>query len=256
MSGRVAGKVAIVTGAARGAGRADAEALTREGAKVILVDIKTEDVQQTAEEIGNGARAVSLDVSSEVGWQSLRDFAEREFGRLDILVNNAAILRDGTVQETPLETWQMVQRVNTESVFLGIKHCLSLLEQQGGSIINMASSSALFGMPQFIAYSASKGAVAAMTRAVAVHCANAGCGVRCNAIYPDGINTPMALEQNFAFDMEMGIRAAAFLCEPEDIANTVLFLASDESSSINGTELRVDKSSTITPPYVWPVQSP
>ncbi|GAB3103892.1 SDR family oxidoreductase [Aestuariicella hydrocarbonica] len=256
MTNRVAGKVAIVTGASRGVGRADAELLSREGATVILTDVNAEAGQQAAADIGGNARFITQDVSDEAGWQALIDMVEQEYGRLDILVNNAAILKMADIKAETLEGWRRIHTVNTESIFLAIKYALPLMEKSGGgSIINMSSSSALVGMPQFAAYSSSKAAVRGLTQSVAVYCHKAGNKVRCNTVHPDGIATPMVAELAAAasspiMDEAKGQVAASYTCLPEDVANTILFLASDESRHINGAAIRLDNSSTITPPYL------
>ena len=256
MSDRVAGKVAIVTGASRGVGRADAELLAAEGATVIMTDINAEAGEQAAAEIGGKVRFVKQDVSAEADWQSLIEMVEKEHGGLDILVNNAAILQFGDVTGETYEGWKRVQTINSDSVFLGIHYALPLMAKSGGgSIVNMSSSSALIGMPQFAAYSASKAAVRGLTQSVAVYCHQMGNKVRCNTIHPDGIATPMTMEiveKNpvLVSDPAKSAVAGSYTCLPEDVAQTVLFLASDESRNINGAAITLDNSSTITPPYI------
>ncbi len=257
VAGRVQGKVAIVTGASRGVGLADVTLLLREGAQVIMTDINAEAGAQAAQTLGAGARFVAQDVSKEESWQSLAQLVEREYGRLDILVNNAAILRMADIKSETLEGWRTVQAVNSESIFLAIKYCLPLMERSGGgSIVNMSSSSALVGMPTFPAYSSSKAAVRGLTQSVAVYCSQAGNGVRCNSVHPDSIATPMVAE--LVAKMGLGTQlvddakaqiGAKYVCSPEDVANTVLFLASDESRHMNGAAIRLDGGATITPPY-------
>ncbi len=254
MSGRVAGKVAIITGASRGVGKADAELLAREGARVILTDVNEEAGRAVAAEIGDAATFIKQDVSSESDWESLVGTVERDFGQLDILVNNAAILEFGDVINASYESWQRIFRINADSVFLGIKFALPLLEKSGGgSIINMSSSSALMGMPNFAAYSSAKAAVRGLTQSVAVHCQKAAKGVRCNSVHPDGIITPMTAEladKAAGLQLSEPDRSAPFVCMPEEVAKLVLFLASDDSRHINGAAMTIDNGSTITPPYV------
>jgi 3(or 17)beta-hydroxysteroid dehydrogenase len=252
MSQRVEGKVAVVTGGSRGVGRAVAKRLVQEGASVIITDINAEAGETTAAEIG--ARFVPQDVANEKDWQQLRELLEGEFGKLHILINNAAMLRSANPVEETLVGWQQMMRVNADSVFLGINTLLPLLAASGGgSIINMSSSSALMGMPHFAAYGAAKAAVRGITMSTAVYCKQAMNGVRCNTVHPDGINTPMI--QDVASDLppadeQSAMRAVPFMCEPEDIANTLLFLASDESRHINGAAICVDNSATIHPPHM------
>lgn len=254
MTDRVAGKIAIVTGASRGVGLADAKLLSREGATVIMTDINAEPGRQAALEIGGNVRFVSQDVSDEAGWQALIAMVEKEYGRLDILVNNAAILQLADIKAETLEGWRRVQAVNSDGIFLAIKYALPLMERSGGgSIVNMSSSSALCGMPAIPAYSAAKAAVRGLTQSVAVYCHKAGNKVRCNTIHPDGIATPMMMEiadKGLVVNGDKAEQAASYVCMPEDVANTVLFLVSDESCHINGAAICLDNSATITPPYL------
>ena len=253
-AGRVANKVALITGAARGVGLADARLLVAEGARVIMTDLNVAAGTAAADEIGAAARFVQQDVADETGWISLLQMIEADFGRLDILVNNAAILAMKNIEDETLAGWQRIQSVNQDSVFLGIKHALPLMTLSGGgSIINMSSSSALMGLPNFVAYSASKAAVRGLTQTVAVYCHEQKNRVRCNSIHPDGINTAMVAElqdvpKNAMSDAQ-ALRAFSYMSEATDIAQVVLFLASDDSSSINGAAIRADKSASYTPPY-------
>lgn len=252
MSLRVKDKIAVVTGGSRGVGRCISERLIKEGAKVIITDINAEAGEATASEIG--ASFFKQDVSQEADWQALKDLLQEQHGGLDILINNAAILRTASPEAEDLAGWQQVMRINSDSVFLAINTMLPLMAASGGgSIINMSSSSALIGMPHFAAYGASKAAVRGITLSTAVYCKQAMNGVRCNTVHPDGINTPMV--QEIAADLPpmdetAAMRAIPFLCEPEDIANTLLFLASDESRHINGAAICVDNSATIHPPHM------
>lgn len=254
LPGRVAGKVAIITGASRGVGLADAKLLASEGATVIMTDINATAGENAAAEIGDAATFIKQDVSSEDDWKALLAQVESDHGRLDILVNNAAILQVGDINNESLEGWRRIYSVNTEGVFLGIQNAMPLMEKSGGgSIINMSSSAALYGMPIFVAYSSSKAAVRGLTKAVAVHCQQNNNNIRCNSIHPDGIATDMP--QEIAIDMpEMdetsALKAVQYMIMPEDVAKTVLFLASDDSSMINGAAIRIDKTATITPPYI------
>ena len=176
------------------------------------------------------------------------------FGRLDILVNNAGLMALGTVVDTDLASFRKIQAVNNEGVFLGCKHAIPVMAASGGgSIINMASVAALQGVSFALAYSTSKGAVRALSKSVAMYCKEQKNGVRCNSIYPDGVKTPMVVKVATGSDTasqeeidEVG--AAGNMCEPEDIASMVLYLASDESSFVTGAEMVIDNASTITPP--------
>ncbi len=242
--GRVEGKVVLITGAASGVGKENALLLAREGARVVLTDVNVEGVQVVAKEIGASALALQHDISSEDDWKKVLSATLEKFGRLDVLVNNAAILAFGTIEDTTLETWQKMQRINADGYFLGCKYGVAAMKDQGGAIINMASLAAIAGMPSFCAYSASKGAVTALTRSVAAHCKQRGYKVRCNSVHPDGILTPMVANLMAGVDPstlgEIKGDPMARMCLPQDIANLVLFLASDESRFINGSELRID----------------
>jgi len=253
MTQQLKDKVAIVTGASRGVGLATAKLLHAQGATVIMTDINAADGELAQQSIGAGSLFVQQDVSQEAGWIALIELAEREFGRLNILVNNAAILKMGDIKTASFDDWKQLQSVNADSVFLSIKYAMPLMEKTGGSIVNMSSSSALVGMPVFPAYSASKAAVRGLTQSVAVYCHQQQKGVRCNSIHPDGIATPMAPElfkDQPMIDLVKAEQAASYMCEAEDVANTILFLASDASRKINGAAINLDNSATITPPYL------
>lgn len=247
---RVENKVAIITGAASGVGKADAILLAQEGASVVLTDVNEKDGQDLATEIGDKALFIKHDISSEADWQNVIGQTTEKFGGVDILVNNAAILAMATIEDTSLELWQQIQRVNSDGYFLGCKHGLiAMKERPSGSIINMSSLAAIAGQSSTTAYSASKGAVAALTRSVAAHCRAQLYPIRCNSIHPDGIKTPMVMGKT-----RMGSGKPTYMrpsdpkqmmarfAEPEQIAKLVLFLASDESSFINGAEYRIDNA--------------
>lgn len=251
--GRVSGKVAIVTGAASGVGKEDAILLAREGAKVVLTDLNEAEGVKVAAQINaanpDSALFLKHDIASEEGWIEVIAKTEEKFGGLDILVNNAAILIYGNIENTDLATWQKIQRVNSDGYFLGCFHGYkAMLKRGGGSIVNMSSMAGIGGVGSFCAYSASKGAVAAMTRSIAAHSRMNLHKIRCNSIHPDGIMTPMVTGLHTS--MPKGVQSAvrpldqkqlmARFAKPTDIANLVLFLASDEASFINGSEYRID----------------
>jgi 3(or 17)beta-hydroxysteroid dehydrogenase len=247
--GRVQNKVAIVTGAASGVGKADALLLAREGAKVVVSDINEEAGRAVAKEIGDAAIFVKHDIASEDGWKEVVQLTEEKFGGLDVLVNNAAILLYGNIENTDLATWQKIQRINSDGYFLGCQYGYAAMRRRGGgSIINMSSIAGIGGVGSFCAYSASKGAVAALTRSVAAHSRFHLHKIRCNSIHPDGIKTPMVTGLHAT--MPKGTQSAARMidpkqlmarfAEPEDIANLVLFLASEDSRFITGAEMRID----------------
>ncbi len=250
--GRVAGKIALVTGAASGLGRADAIALVREGARVVITDIN-ESAGRELERALNAQRAGSAlflqqDVASEERWQEVLAATRQHFGALHILVNNAGMVVIGNPETTPLEVFRRHLTVMAESVFLGCKYGIALMrESGGGSIINMCSTATHLGYPVFYAYSAAKGAVRSMTKAIAVHCQTNGYGIRCNSIHAGAIETPMVVQAS----RELGLELSAYekmpggLGKPEDVAHLVVFLAADESRHINGAELLIDNALTI-----------
>ena len=252
--GRVAGKVAIITGAASGMGKADAILLAREGASVVIADLNEKDGQAVAAAIGDAAVFMRLDVTDEDNWKAVIAATVERFGRLDILVNNAGMIALGTIVDTDLASWRKINAVNSDGVFLGCKHAIPVMaESGGGSIVNMSSVAAIQGQSFVAAYSASKGAVRALTKSIAMFCKEQKNGIRCNSIHPDGVKTPMVVKVAMGKDVatqedidEVG--KFGNMCEPEDIANLVLYLASDESGFVNGSEMLIDNCSTITPP--------
>ena len=252
--GRVSGKVAIVTGAASGMGKADAHLLAREGAKVVVTDLNEVNGQAVADAIGDNAIFLRLDVTDEDNWKSVIAATVEQFGGLHILVNNAGVIALGNIVDTELESWRMVNAVNSDGVFLGCKHAIPVMtDSGGGSIINMSSVAAIHGQSFVAAYTASKGAVRALTKNIAMYCKEQKNGIRCNSIHPDGVKTPMVAKVATGKDTVTAeeveeIGKFGNMCEPEDIANLVLYLASDESSFVNGAEMLIDNASTITPP--------
>ncbi|MCB1689476.1 MAG: glucose 1-dehydrogenase [Halioglobus sp.] len=252
--GRVAGKVALVTGGASGMGKADAQLLAAEGATVVVADLNEVEGEAVAAAIGDSAVFKRLNVTDEDNWKSVIAEIVEQFGKLDILVNNAGIIALGTVVDTTLESWRLVNSVNSDGVFLGCKHAIpAMAASGGGSIINMSSVAAIHGQSFVAAYTASKGAVRALTKSIAMYCKEQKNGIRCNSIHPDGVKTPMVVkvatgkETASQEDIE-AIGKFGNMCEPEDIANLVLYLASDESRFVNGAEMLIDNASTITPP--------
>ena len=242
---RLEGKVALITGAARGQGAAEARLFAKEGAKVVLADVLDRDGTAVAAEIaelGGEALYVHLDVSSEDDWQQAVEAAVSSYGKLDVLVNNAAIWRGGHVADTSSEQWDQVLDVNAKGVFLGTKLAIGEMRKAGGgSIVNISSTAGLVGSRTSTAYSASKGAVRLFTKSTAVQYGAEG--IRANSIHPGPIDTAMgdqvwpdAGSREEAIDRTVLKRIGT----PEDIANGALFLASDESSFMTGTELVID----------------
>lgn len=252
--GRVAGKVAIVTGGASGMGKADAILLAREGATVVVADLNEKAGQEVAASIGEAAIFMRLDVSDEDNWKTVMAATVEQFGRLDILVNNAGMIALGTIVDTDLASWRKINAVNSDGVFLGCKHAIPVMaDSGGGSIINMSSVAAIQGQSFVAAYTASKGAVRSLTKSIAMFCKEQKNGIRCNSVHPDGVKTPMVVKVAMGKDEATQedideIGKFGNMCEPEDVANLVLYLASDESSFVNGAEMLIDNCSTITPP--------
>ena len=249
MSGRLQGRAAIVTGAASGVGRATARCFVDEGARVVLTDINESAGSALAAELGEGACFVAHDIADDAGWRRVMGEAGSRFGAPDVLVNNAAILEAAGIEDADLDQWRRLMRVNAEGYFLGCKHAVAAMKARGGSIVNMSSVAAIGGLPLFCAYSASKGAVTALTRSVAAYCRQQGYRIRCNSVHPDGILTPMIAgylpPTPDGTPHVAGQGAAARMCDPEDVARLILFLASDESRFINGTEQRLDNAQMI-----------
>lgn len=244
--GRVENKVCIITGGAMGLGKADAIVLAREGAWVVITDINEEKGRETAREIGDRAVFLRHDVTSEEQWKSVIAQTVKKFGRLDVLVNNAGVVNFVDIENETLEGWRFVNSVTVEGTFLGCKHAIPEMRKSGGgSIINMSSTAALVGIPTIPAYSAAKGAIPALTRHIAIYCKTKGDNIRCNCIHPASMDTPMV---RHAFDVLMpGLKESDLpkMGSPFDVANGVLFLASDESRYMNGGALVLDGACTI-----------
>ncbi len=249
MAGRVEGKVAIITGAASGLGAESARRLAREGAAVVLTDMQAEAGQAVADEIqAAGGRAVFLphDVTDEARWAEVVAHAVERFGRLDVLVNSAGVGGGEPILEATLEGWRRVVGINLDGTFLGVRHAAPVMAAAGhGSIVNLSSILGKVGMPGAAAYCASKGGVALMTKAVALELAPMG--VRVNSVHPGFIETPMVTNslrdsgnENEMRDMIVSRHAMGRLGVPREIADAIVFLASDESSFMTGAELVVD----------------
>jgi len=243
-SGRVAGKVALVTGAASGIGKATVRLLAGQGANVIAADINEAAGAEVAAEVG--AVFIALDVSSEAGWASTIERIAAHNPCLDILVNNAGISPHDTVENFELDAWRHVQSVVAESVALGCKHGLGLLKQSdAGAIVNLSSVAGMIGASNYASYGAAKAAVRNLTKSVAMLCAERGYPVRANSVHPGSIDTPI-LDADKAKYGERAVTARekaiplGRLGRAEEVANAILFLASDEASFITGTELIVD----------------
>ena len=250
--GRVADKIALVTGAASGIGLADAKALAQEGATLIITDVNDALGAEAAEEIGAGAVYRHLDVSDEAAWVDMAAWIETTYGRLDILVNNAGILMQGTIEECTLEEYRTLNAVLNEGVFLGIKYMLPLLSKSSAaSIINMSSLSSHMGYPPYFGYAVAKGAVRTMTKNVAIYCQERGLPIRCNSIHAGGILTPLVIPEGIDMadipEVPEGVLPPFSMGAPEDVANMVVFLASDESRFVTGSELMLENGVNVRP---------
>ncbi len=241
MAGDLEGKVALISGAARGMGAAEARRFVSEGGRVVLGDVLDEEGEKTAASIGDAAIYVHLDVTLESDWQAAVAVAEEHFGKLDVLVNNAGILRFGMLEETDLEEYELVIRINQIGVFLGMKSAAPAMRRAGaGSIVNISSMAGIKGIGGAIAYTASKFAVRGMTKSAAIELGPAG--IRVNSVHPGAIETPMTApvgvgsetsEQQYTYPIPRVGR-------PDEVAELVLWLASDKSSYSTGSEFLID----------------
>lgn len=244
MPGRLSGKVAIISGASRGQGAAEARLFAQEGARLMLGDIRVEELEQLGQELRDKGLEVltqRLDVTSESDWLAAVGATEERFGRLDVLVNNAGILKMAGVEDTDLDTWNRIIAVNQTGVWLGMKSAIPAMRKVGGgSIINISSIYGLIGSGAATAYQGTKGAVRILTKTAAVQYASEG--IRINSIHPGVIATPMVDEEVPAEFMPLLTQATPLgrPGRPEEIAYGALFLASDESSFVTGSELVMD----------------
>lgn len=244
--GRLDGKVAIITGAAQGQGAAEARRFVREGARVVIADVLDDKGAALADELGDHARFVSLDVTDEARWTNCVEETVAAFDRVDILVNNAGLLRFHRLQDTPAEEFRLLLDVNLVGVFLGMKAAARAMRSGGGgSIINISSTGGVVGLPGVASYVASKFGVTGLTKSGAIDLGP--WGIRVNSVHPGSVDTPM-----IRFE---GVEADAYapfyerlpikrLGSTDDVANLVLFLASDESSYCTGGEYVVDGGQT------------
>jgi 3(or 17)beta-hydroxysteroid dehydrogenase len=248
--GRVENKIAIVSGAASGLGLASSKLLAQQGATVIMADINAAAGEAAASAIP-GASFALLDVTQEANWAELVDSVIDEHGQLDVLLNCAGVVRLASIEETTEDIWRQVNAVGTDGTFYGCKHALRVMKKLGrGSIINTCSTASIQGGPGIFAYAASKSAIRGMTKSVACLSVQSGYGVRCNSIHPGNIRTPM-LDNVQEIVREENPEAAQamdkiWVGQPADVANMVLFLASDESLAVNGAAMVIDNTTSIT----------
>ncbi len=247
--GRVQDKVAIVTGGAKGLGLASAEALVREGARVMIADVDAASGEAAARTLGDRAAFHRLDVTDAKAWDAALDAAEKAFGPLDVLVSSAGVGSIASVEDISDAEWNRTININLNGIYLGTKAAIARMKGRGGSIVHIASVEGMVGDPGLPAYNASKGAVRMFTRSAAIHCARSGYGIRVNTVSPGFAGTQMVADALAALDPG---EAEAFagrslaripmgrFAEPAEIASCVLFLASSEASYITGSDLVVD----------------
>lgn len=243
-AGRLAGKVTLITGAASGIGRATAALFHAEGAKIAATDRNEAGLKA----LGTDADlTLAQDVTDQARWREVVDEVVAAFGRLDILVNSAGVAVLGNIETTTLEDFRKVNAINAEGTFLGCREAVRAMKESGGSIVNLSSVAGIVGDASSLAYCASKGAVRLMTKSAALHCARSGYNIRVNSVHPSFAETPMVLEGIARARDPERVRAGLMraapmgrMGKPEEVANTLLFLASDESSFITGAEFMVD----------------
>jgi NAD(P)-dependent dehydrogenase (short-subunit alcohol dehydrogenase family) len=249
--GRVSGKVALITGAAQGIGAAIAALLAEEGASVVLGDIDADGAGRRAAEINarhpGRATALAQDVTREDQWQRALQEAMEQFNGLHILVNNAGIGALGNVEAESLDNWRRVHAVDLDSVFLGCKYSIPFIAGSGGgSIVNISSISGIIAGHNLAAYNSAKAAVRHLSKSVALHCAHEKNGIRCNSVHPAFIDTPIL--DGIARGADRGAALAKLARQiplgrvgtSTDVAYAVLYLASDESAFVTGSEIRID----------------
>ncbi len=249
--GRVAEKVAIITGAASGLGYAAAIKLMDEGAKVMLSDINEEVINSMSERLKDYSQTQYAtfihDVTSEDSWVELIERTETEFGKINILVNSAGISLGADVVSTEFEVWKKVHQVNLDSVFLGCKYAIPTMSKTGqGSIINISSISGIVAGWNTAAYNSSKAGVRLLSKSVALYCAKKGYDVRCNSVHPAFVNTPILDPIKQAFGAEEAVAKLARqipmnkIGDTDDVSYAIIYLASDESKFMTGTEIVLD----------------
>lgn len=250
---RLENKIALITGAARGIGKAIAELFHKEGAIVIITDIRDDEGKGVSRSLTDRNEYLHLDVKYEDEWKQTEEYLSKKHGRLDILINNAGITGfletkgPFDAENSDLEAWEEVHKVNSTGVMLGCKYGIKLMKEKGGSIVNISSRSGIVGIPGAVAYAASKAAVRNHTKSVALYCAEKKYKIRCNSIHPAAIMTPMwdamlgsgEQRKQFIKFIEAGIPLGHF-GDPLDVAYGALYLASDESKYVTGIELNID----------------
>lgn len=245
---RLQGKTALVTGAASGLGEAIARRFAVEGASVMIADIDEEGGRRVAAEIGDASRFARLDVTKPDDWASVM----AQIPDIDILVNNAGITTLGTIEDVTLEQFRREFEVDAVSIFLGCQHAIKAMKSRGGSIINMSSLAGVRASADLAAYSSAKAAVTMLTKSVALHCANAGYGIRCNSIHPGVIHTAIlekvlqqTPERDALYAHWVSVHPIGRIGKPEEVAALATYLATDESGFVTGGEFRIDGGASI-----------
>jgi len=250
---KLANKIALITGSSGRIGSEIVQTFLQEGSIVFLSDLEDKDSYKLAEEFGDNASFIPLNVTEEDEWRVAMETILFRFGRIDILVNNAGILQTGNIEDTDLVSWRNIQDVNITGTFLGCKTAVKAMKKNGGGVIvNIASQAAVRPRSSTLAYSASKAAVVNLTKTVALYCAEQKYNIRCNAVLPGAIDSDMIFinknkdqsEEDFIKDTTKRYPIGR-LGSSKEVANSVLFLASDESSLMTGAQLRVDGGGTI-----------
>lgn len=259
MNGKLEGRIALITGAGSGIGRATVTLFARNGAAVTVADVDESAARSVADEItgrGGTARAAMLDVTCEADWRAAIEALLSGHDRLDILVNCAGISGSRPIADTTLDDWRRVMAVNLDGAFLGTRYAIDAM-RAGGSIVNVASVAGIKPFGGASAYCTSKAALRMFTRVAAIECADAGNGIRVNLVTPAGVKTPMWDKEGFfqaltqvsggreqAFAKLSGDKASTAFFEPDEIAKTILYLASDDATHISGTEIIMDRGNS------------
>ena len=263
MAGRLNEKVALVTGAGSGLGRASAIHMAQEGAKVLVTDIDHNSALKTSQMINSefeGASfSVAHDVTNEEDWLEVIKNVTLKFGCLNVLVNNAGISIGGDIESTDYVDWKKLQRIDVDSVFLGCKLAIPVLKDSGGgAIINISSTVGIMGNPLTLGYGAAKAAVCSMSKSIALHCARHKYNIRCNSVHPTFIDTPLldrfsedAGGKEKALETLSGLIPLGRILETKDVTHGIIYLASDESSMMTGSEFVIDGG--LTCGYMPPI---
>lgn len=243
-TGRITGKVALITGGGSGIGLASAGRFIEEGARVTITDRDTSAGESASQALGERCQFLQQDVADEMRWDTVVAECVKTHGQLDILVNCAGIFRKGSIEDTTLDEWRETIGINLEGTFLGCRAAVRAMKPNGGAIVNLSSVAGLVGDADYAAYDASKAGVRLLTKSIAVYCAREKYHIRCNSVHPGSIDTPMTrhmtpTSQTGASESDRGRFGRA-----EEVAALILFLCSDEAGYINGSEFTIDDADT------------